>query len=486
MKRLEQILKGVEVLKLIGDPDPIVMDLHLDSRKCEVQSLFFAIAGTKTDGHDFVDQAIKNGASVIVCQVLPSVLNGKVSYVVPTDVRWSMPQIAGNFFGHPDRELTLVGITGTNGKTTIATMLYQLARRIGYKAGLVSTIEYRVEDRVFPSTHTTPDVISLMRLFRKMVDGGCEYAFMEVSSHAIDQGRIAGLDFDGAVFSNISREHLDYHETFKNYINVKKKFFDNLKAEAFALTNLDDANGRVMVQNTRARVSTYSFNTLADFKGKLMSVSMDGLDLKFGEKQAHFRLTGRFNAYNLLAVYSTGVLIGWNDEEAITELTALGPVEGRFEIYYNPETHNYAVIDYAHTPDALMNLLSSVQKVKSKGQRAITVFGAGGNRDKGKRPEMGSICSKLSDLVIVTSDNPRNEDPDEIIKDIISGIDEEHRNKVLSITDRREAIRTASLMARKGDVIVIAGKGHEHYQIIGDEKLPFSDKKTIMEIWGKE
>lgn len=484
MKKLEEILERVELVKLIGELDTVVSDLHIDSRKCGQKNLFFALPGSNLDGHDYIDQAIENGASVVVCQTVPSVLNGKVCYVLVRDVRKAMSVIAGNFFSYPDKKLKLIGITGTNGKTTIATLLYRLARSLGYKSGLVSTIEYRIEDQIFASTHTTPDVISLMRLFSKMVDEGCSYAFMEVSSHAIDQGRIEGLDFDLAVFSNISRDHLDYHETFKNYINVKKKFFDNLKTEAFALTNLDDANGRIMVQNTGANVRSYSFNTLADFKGKILNVSLDGLDLKFNEKEVHCRLTGRFNAYNLLAVYATGILLGWDEDETLIELSALGPVEGRFEIYYNPGTDNHAVIDYAHTPDALNNLLSSIDKVKSKAQRLITVIGAGGNRDKGKRPEMGAIGSKWSDLVIVTSDNPRKEDPGEIINDILAGIDEKDKKKVLNITDRREAIRTAILMARKGDVIVIAGKGHENYQIIGEQKLYFSDKEEVLGLWG--
>jgi UDP-N-acetylmuramoyl-L-alanyl-D-glutamate--2,6-diaminopimelate ligase len=324
-----------------------------------------------------------------------------------------------------------------------------------------------------------------MRMFSKMVENGCSYVFMEVSSHAVEQGRVEGLDFDGAVFSNITRDHLDYHKTFKNYINAKKKFFDNLKIEAFALINIDDVNGKVMVQNSRSKIKTYSFDTLADFKGKILGISLMGLDLKFNEKEAHFKLTGKFNAYNLLAVFGASVMMGWNEEEVLVALSGLEPIEGRFEIMYDAELQIHAIVDYAHSPDALVNLLSSVRKIKLKDQKLITVLGAGGNRDKGKRPMMGRVSAQYSDMVVVTSDNPRFEDPEKIIKDIVGGIEEELRKKVISIVDRKEAIKTAILMAKKGDVIVVAGKGHENYQIIGDKVLHFSDRETINEIWKK-
>lgn len=483
MKGLEQILRGVEISEIIGIQQRKVQDIHIDSRMVNENSLFLAVPGIQADGHDFIKAAIENGSSVIVCERLPENLDNRVTYVVLKDIRKMQSVIVSNFFEHPDKRMKLVGVTGTNGKTTIATLLYNLAIKLGEKAGLISTIEYKINEESISSTHTTPDILSLMRMFRKMVDNGCRYVFMEVSSHAVDQGRVEGLDFDGAVFSNITRDHLDYHKTFKNYINAKKKFFDNLKIEAFALTNIDDVNGKVMVQNSRAKIKTYSFDTLADFKGKILGISLMGLDLKFNDKEANFKLTGKFNAYNLLAVFGASVMIGWDEDEVLVALSGLEPIEGRFEIMYDEKLQIHAIVDYAHSPDALVNLLSSVRKIKLKDQKLITVLGAGGNRDKGKRPMMGSVSAQYSDLVIVTSDNPRFEDPEEIIKDIVGGIEEELKKKVISIVDRKEAIKMAILMAKRGDVIVVAGKGHENYQIIGDKVLHFSDRETINEIW---
>ena len=483
MKRLEEILRGVEIGEVLGSLEAIVKDLAIDSRKITEKGLFFAVQGTQVDGHDFINKAIEKGASVIVCEQLPENLNSDTTFVVLKDIRKDMAIIISNFFDHPDKKMTLVGVTGTNGKTTIATLLYNLAIKLGKKAGLISTIEYKVNDETLPSTHTTPDILSLTRLFRLMADKECEFVFMEVSSHAVDQGRIEGLDFDGAVFTNITRDHLDYHKTFKNYINAKKKFFDNLKIEAFALTNIDDINGKVMVQNSRAKVKTYSFNNMADFKGKFIGISLLGLDLKFNEREAHFKLTGRFNAYNLLAVYGASRLIGWQEDEVLVALSGLEPIDGRFEILFNKNRQIYAIVDYAHTPDALANVLSSIQKIKAKEHKLITVLGAGGNRDKGKRPLMGGVGVQYSDILVVTSDNPRFEDPEEIIRDIIDGIEEKMRKDVLRIIDRREAIKTAIMLAKKGDVIVVAGKGHENYQIIGDKVIPFCDRETIEELW---
>jgi UDP-N-acetylmuramoyl-L-alanyl-D-glutamate--2,6-diaminopimelate ligase len=329
LKRLEQILRGVEISEIIGVQQRNVRDIHIDSRKVNENSLFLAVPGIQADGHDFINEATEKGASVIVCERLPENLDGQVTYVVLEDIRKMLSGIVSNFFEHPDKKMTLIGVTGTNGKTTIATLLYNLAIKIGKKAGLISTIEYKINEESFPSTHTTPDILSLMRMFSKMVENGCSYVFMEVSSHAVEQGRVEGLDFDGAVFSNITRDHLDYHKTFKNYINAKKKFFDNLKIEAFALINIDDVNGKVMVQNSRSKIKTYSFDTLADFKGKILGISLMGLDLKFNEKEAHFKLTGKFNAYNLLAVFGASVMMGWNEEEVLVALSGLEPIEGR-------------------------------------------------------------------------------------------------------------------------------------------------------------
>lgn len=483
MKRLSEILVGLTNVSVSGTESVEIENLQLDSRKVNDSSLFFAISGTQTDGHQFIGKAIENGAKAIVCEKLPDILNKNVSYVLIDNARIAMSKMTSNFYDYPDKKVKLIGVTGTNGKTTVATLLYSLALDLGFKAGLVSTIEYRINEEVFPSTHTTPDIISLMQLFDQMVNSGCDYVFMEVSSHAIDQGRVEGLDFDGAIFTNITRDHLDYHKTFKNYIYSKKKFFDDLNPKAFALTNIDDPNGLVMVQNTKATIKTYSLDSLADFKGKILNISLLGLEYRINQHNAFFKLTGKFNAYNLLAVFGAGILIGWNENEVIVTMSNLDPINGRFDILYDQKTEIHAVIDYAHTPDALENLLTSIIKIRNSNQKIITVFGAGGNRDKGKRPLMGKIVGVNSDKIIITSDNPRNEDPNEIIKDILEGIEEKDRKKVLQISDRREAIKTAIMMANKNDVIVIAGKGHENYQIIGDNILHFSDKETVIEIW---
>ena len=483
MKRLAEILTGVEVEKLIGDSSKVVLDLKIDSRGVGKEDLFFAVPGTQSDGHQYVGAAIDKGAGVIVCERMPENIVDHVTYVKVRNVVSALSAMTLNFFNHPDRRLKLIGVTGTNGKTTIATLLYALANKLGKKAGLISTIEYKVAEESFPSTHTTPDIISLARMFRIMVDRGCEYAFMEVSSHAIDQGRIEGLDFAGGIFTNITHDHLDYHKTFRNYIYAKKKFFDNLKKEAFALTNIDDPNGKVMLQNTAAGKLTYGLEKPADYKAKILGISLNGLYLKLNDKEAHFKLTGKFNAYNILAVFGAATELGWDEHEVLIEMSVLEPIKGRFEIIYNENLGVHAVVDFAHTPDALINLLSSIRKIKSKEQRIISVIGAGGNRDKGKRPLMGSAGAGYSDLLIVTSDNPRFEDPEEIIKDILDGVGEDDSGKVISIIDRKEAIKTAILMANRGDVIVVAGKGHENYQIIGVKTVHFSDREVIEEVW---
>ncbi len=486
MKRLEEILQGVEVKEVVGDGFCEVDDLKLDSRNVKNQDLFFAVKGNLLDGHLYIDSAIKNGASVIVCEVLPEDINDKITYVVLENIRYQIAKIASNFFDKPSQKLKLIGVTGTNGKTTIATLLYRLTMALGIKAGLLSTVENKIANKTIKATLTTPDVISINRLMSEMVVVGCEYAFMEVSSHSIDQDRVSDLDFDIGIFTNITHDHLDYHKTFMNYINVKKKFFDILKPEAFALTNIDDINGEVMVQNSKSTVKSYSLRNIADYKGRILQNSLSGLHLKINEKEAFFKLTGRFNAYNLLAVYGAAVLSGLDEDEVLVELSRLDPVDGRFDIIQNREQGVFAIIDYAHTPDALENVLNTVKNTKNKDSKLITVFGAGGNRDKTKRPEMGKIAGRLSDMVIVTSDNPRNEDPVEIIKDIVKGISIKDKEKVLEIEDREQAIKTALMLAKTGDVVVIAGKGHETYQDIRGVKHHFSDKEIVNNIWQKK
>ena len=486
MKRLEEILQGVEVKEIVGDGFCEVDDLKLDSRNVKNQDLFFAVKGNLLDGHLYIDSAIKNGASVIVCEVLPEDINDKITYVVLENIRYQIAKIASNFFDKPSQKLKLIGVTGTNGKTTIATLLYRLTMALGIKAGLLSTVENKIANKTIKATLTTPDVISINRLMSEMVVVGCEYAFMEVSSHSIDQDRVSDLDFDIGIFTNITHDHLDYHKTFMNYINVKKKFFDILKPEAFALTNIDDINGEVMVQNSKSTVKSYSLRNIADYKGRILQNSLSGLHLKINEKEAFFKLTGKFNAYNLLAVYGAAVLSGLDEDEVLVELSRLDPVDGRFDIIQNREQGVFAIIDYAHTPDALENVLNTVKNTKNKDSKLITVFGAGGNRDKTKRPEMGKIAGRLSDMVIVTSDNPRNEDPVEIIKDIVKGISIKDKEKVLEIEDREQAIKTALMLAKTGDVVVIAGKGHETYQDIRGVKHHFSDKEIVNNIWQKK
>ncbi len=446
--------------------------------------MFFAVKGLLTDGHLYINNAIEKGAKVIICEKIPDeLLSEDVTYVQIENFKYQMAKIVGNFYDHPDKSIKLIGVTGTNGKTTIATLLYNLMMKMGIKSGLLSTIENKIGERTLKSTHTTPDVINLNKLIKNMREDGCEYIFMEVSSHAIDQDRISDLDFDGAIFTNLTHDHLDYHGTFAEYLKTKKKFFDNLKNDAFALTNIDDRNGKVMVQNSKARIFTYSLKQMADYKGKILQNSILGLQLKINGKEAFFKLPGEFNAYNLLAIYGTFSTLGFDETEILIKMSELESATGRFEIIFNPENSKYAICDYAHTPDALKNILITLQKTKEKGQKIITVFGAGGDRDKTKRPEMGKIAAQLSNLVIITSDNPRSEDPESIIRDIKSGIEEEKLENVIEITDRRQAIKTALKISSKNDIILIAGKGHEDYQEIKGKKLPFSDKEEIKKIW---
>ncbi len=487
MKNLKEILQGVDVNNIIGETDKNIKGVYLDSREVSKDSIFFAVKGTLTDGHLFINKAIENGATVIFCEKIPEEnLTKGITYIRIENMQKNMAIAVSNFYDNPSKAIKLIGVTGTNGKTTIATLLYQLMMKMDKKSGLLSTVENKIGEETLKSTHTTPDVIKLNELLKKMKEAGCEYAFMEVSSHAIDQGRTEDLDFDIAIFTNITHDHLDYHGNFKNYINTKKKFFDNLKPESFALTNIDDTNGMVMVQNSKANIRTYSVRQMADYKAKILQNSILGLHLKINGDEIFFKLRGEFNAYNLLAVYGTMHLLGFDKMETLVQMSNLNPVTGRFDIIPNKENTIFAIIDYAHTPDALKNILSTLVNIKKKEAKIITVFGAGGDRDKSKRPKMGKIAARLSDTVIVTSDNPRTEDPGDIINDIVAGIDHKAKEKVLEIEDRRQAIKTAIKLADKNDLIVIAGKGHEDYQEINGKKFPFSDKEVVKNIWYKD
>ncbi len=486
MKSLKEILQDVEIERIVGNEYCEINDLNLDSRKVKKHDLFFAFKGNALDGHSFIESAIEKGAIAIACEILPDDIDNNITYIILKNFRNQMAKIASNFFDKPSQKLKLIGVTGTNGKTTIATLLYRLTMNMGIKAGLLSTVENKIANKKIKATLTTPDVISINRLMSEMVVAGCEYAFMEVSSHSIDQDRVSDLDFDIAIFTNITHDHLDYHKTFINYINVKKKFFDNLKPEAFALTNIDDKNGAVMVQNSKSIVKSYSLRQIADYKGRILQNSLMGLHLKINDREAFFKLTGEFNAYNLIAVYGAAVLSGLNKDDVLVGLSSLEPVEGRFDIIQNKEKEVFAIIDYAHTPDALQNVLTTVKNSKNRNAKLITVFGAGGNRDKTKRPEMGKIASRLSDMTIITSDNPRDEKPEEIINDIAKGISNEDKEKVLEIEDREQAIKTALMLAKKGDVVVIAGKGHETYQEVNGVRHHFSDKEVVINIWHKK
>jgi len=486
LKSLKEILQDVEIERIVGNEYCEINDLNLDSRKVKKHDLFFAFKGNALDGHSFIESAIEKGAIAIACEILPDDIDNNITYIILKNFRNQMAKIASNFFDKPSQKLKLIGVTGTNGKTTIATLLYRLTMNMGIKAGLLSTVENKIANKKIKATLTTPDVISINRLMSEMVVAGCEYAFMEVSSHSIDQDRVSDLDFDIAIFTNITHDHLDYHKTFINYINVKKKFFDNLKPEAFALTNIDDKNGAIMVQNSKSIVKSYSLRQIADYKGRILQNSLMGLHLKINDREAFFKLTGEFNAYNLIAVYGAAVLSGLNEDEVLVGLSSLEPVEGRFDIIQNKEKEVFAIIDYAHTPDALQNVLTTVKNSKNRNAKLITVFGAGGNRDKTKRPEMGKIASRLSDMTIITSDNPRDEKPEEIINDIAKGISNEDKEKVLEIEDREQAIKTALMLAKKGDVVVIAGKGHETYQEVNGVRHHFSDKEVVINIWHKK
>ena len=478
--KLKDILTNCNLLEIVGEKDVDVADITFDSRKVGQGTLFFAVKGTQVDGHDYIDGAIEKGASVIVCEKLPRKQVENVTYVKVDNSAYVLGVGASNFFGNPSEKLKLVGVTGTNGKTTIATLLYRLFTEAGYSCGLLSTIENIINREVVPSTHTTPDPIELNTLLQQMVDKGCEYAFMEVSSHSVAQDRIAGLHFAGGIFTNLTHDHLDYHKTMANYRNAKKKFFDSLPQSAFALTNLDDKNGAFMLQNTRARKLSYALKHDADFKGVIMESHFDGMLLKVNGTEMFTQLVGGFNASNLLAIYGAATALGFNKEELLVEISKLRGANGRFDMVHS-EQGIVGIVDYAHTPDALENVLVTINEVRCHKETLITVVGCGGNRDTTKRPEMTAVAVRLSDRVILTSDNPRNEDPDEIIRQMKAGVPDEDRGKVLSITNRREAIRTAVALAKRGDIILLAGKGHENYQEINGVKNHFDDKEVLSE-----
>lgn len=478
--KLKEILVNCNLLEIEGNKDIDILDLTFDSRKVGENSLFFAIKGTQVDGHDYIDKAVAQGAKAIVCEKMPKTSADNTTYIQVDNSAYVLGVAASNFFGNPSKELKLVGVTGTNGKTTIATLLYRLFTDAGYSCGLLSTIENIVSREVIPSTHTTPDPLELNALLQKMVESGCEYAFMEVSSHSVDQDRIAGLNFAGGIFTNLTHDHLDYHKTMANYRNAKKKFFDNLPDTAFALTNLDDKNGAVMLQNTRAKKLSYALKHDADFKGVVMESHFDGMLLKVNGVEMFTQLVGGFNACNLLAIYGAATALGFDKNELLVEISKLHGANGRFDMVRS-ENGIVGIVDYAHTPDALENVLTTINDVRRHKETLITVVGCGGNRDTTKRPEMAAVAVKLSDRVILTSDNPRNEDPDEIIRQMKAGITSEDNHKVLSITNRHEAIRTAVALAKKGDIILVAGKGHENYQEINGIKNHFDDKEELSE-----
>ncbi len=481
--RLNDLLREIQYTRLVLPKDEVeVKSVNIDSRLVEACGMFIAIKGTQADGHAYIQSAEEKGATAIVCENIPEKQSPNVAYIVVADAQAVAGKIATTFYGNPSQQLRLVGVTGTNGKTTIATLLYELFKEMGHKCGLLSTVCNYIDGKAYPSTHTTPDAISLNSLLAQMVDAGCEYAFMEVSSHALAQERVGGLEFAGGIFTNLTRDHMDFHETMDNYLKAKKSFFDNLPRNAFAITNLDDKNGPVMVQNCRGDVKSYSTRTMGDYKARLVETHLDGMILEFNNREFSTLLTGRFNISNLLAIYGAAVELGKDPEEILRVMSTLRPVSGRFETLHSPDGVS-AIVDYAHTPDALKNVLGTINEVLRGRGNVITVVGAGGNRDKGKRPIMAVEAVKGSNRVILTSDNPRFEEPQDIINDMLAGLNDEQRKNVISIVDRKEAIRTACALAQKGDVILVAGKGHEDYQDVKGVKHHFDDKEIIREIF---
>jgi UDP-N-acetylmuramoyl-L-alanyl-D-glutamate--2,6-diaminopimelate ligase len=480
---LRDILYKVNIRSVIGRTDLEIKDVQIDSRKISRGSLFIAVKGVAVDGHQFIQSAIQSGAVAVVSEEIPSARKEEIVYVQVENSAAAAGYIAHNFFDRPSEKMKIVGVTGTNGKTTVATLLYKLFTSLGYKCGLLSTVENQVGDKVVSATHTTPDAISLNVLLKQMADEGCSHVFMEASSHAIHQHRITGLQFAGGIFTNITHDHLDYHETFDEYIRVKKSFFDGLSSTAFAISNADDKRGMVMLQNTNARKYYYSLRTVADFKGKILDNSLAGLLMVVNEQEVHFRLIGEFNAYNLLAVYGTAVCMDQDKQEVLRCLSELTGAEGRFDYMVSGTDKIIAIVDYAHTPDALLNVLATIKKLKKGFEKIITVAGCGGDRDKTKRPVMAEVACEHSDKVIFTSDNPRSEDPAEIIKDMEAGVSISAKRKYISIVDRKEAIKTAISLAGKEDIVLVAGKGHEKYQEIKGVRNHFDDKEVVKEMF---
>ncbi len=480
---LQDILYKVSIRSVKGNTNTTINDLQIDSRKVKSGSCFIAVKGHAVDGHQFIETAVANGASAVVCEEMPANTNDRVVYIQVENSSVAAGYMSHNFYGEPSLKLKLVGVTGTNGKTTIATLLWKLFSALGYKCGLISTVQNQIGDEVISATHTTPDAVSVNTLMKKMLDAGCEYVFMECSSHAIHQHRITGLQFAGALFSNITHDHLDYHKTFDEYIRVKKSWFDGLPSPAFAISNMDDKRGMVMLQNTAAKKYYYSLKTMADFKGKILENSLTGLHMMVNEQEVFFRLIGEFNAYNLLAVYGAAVCLGKDKQEVLQKLSSLSGAEGRFDYTVSKNDKVVGIVDYAHTPDALLNVLATIKNLKQGHEHIITVVGCGGDRDKTKRPIMAEVACEYSDKVIFTSDNPRSEDALEILKDMEAGVSVVARKKYISIADRKEAIKTAISLAQKEDIVLIAGKGHEKYQEIKGVKHDFDDKQVLSEMF---
>ncbi|MCP2037187.1 UDP-N-acetylmuramoyl-L-alanyl-D-glutamate--2,6-diaminopimelate ligase [Chryseobacterium sp. HSC-36S06] len=478
---LEVLLNRIPVLEISGSKTLEISEIVFDSRKAVENSLYVAVKGTVSDGHSFINATIEKGAKAIVCEVLPENSNADITYIQVKDASKTLGQLASNFYGNPSEKLNLIGITGTNGKTSVTTLLFDIFKNLGFKSALISTVEYRIADEIIPSTHTTPDIVRLNQMLAKAVEMGCEYAFMEVSSHGIHQNRTEGLTFKIAGFTNITHDHLDYHKTFSDYIKTKKRFFDALNPEAIAITNIDDKNGTVMLQNTKATQKTYALKTMADYHGRILEADFNGMLLNFGGKEFWITLTGKFNVYNLLLAYAVAIESGFHEEDVLKAMSQLKRVKGRFETLKS-DSGIFFVIDYAHTPDALENILDSINDIRTKNERLITIFGCGGDRDQAKRPEMGKIATRKSTLAIITSDNPRSEDPAAIIKEIEAGVEPQNFSKYTSIPDRKEAMKMAIKFAEPKDIILVAGKGHEDYQEINGVKHHFDDKETIVEL----
>lgn len=485
MKSLRQIIQSIKPIQIVGNADVAISDVVCDSRKAAKGSLFVAVNGVAVDAHQFIPNVVAAGASAVVCEHLPEQISDDVTVVVVKNSTEALPFIAGEWYDHPSEHLTLVGVTGTNGKTTIATLLYEMAELMGYKAGLLSTVRNIIHKSEQDAKQTTPDPLTLNQLLHEMVEQGCEYAFMEVSSHSCVQHRINGLHFKGGIFTNLTRDHLDFHKTMDNYIHAKKSFFDGLQADAFAITNIDDKQGLTMTQNTKAQCRTYSLRALADYKCRIVESRLNGTSLNINGKDLEVMFTGKFNAYNLTAVYGTCLMLGWQEDDVLVKMSLLVPVAGRFQTFLSPRGYT-AVVDYAHTPDAIVNVLSSIKEVLGNKGEIITVVGCGGNRDAGKRPIMAREAAQRSNRVILTSDNPRFEDPEAILKDMQAGLDDDTRSKALTITDRREAIRVACQLANAGDVVLVAGKGHETYQEVKGFKHHFDDREVINSIFQDE